>query len=658
MHKKRKQPKTQITGIISMTREGFAFLTSQDFEKDIFISAIKLRGALHGDTVSAVILKGNRTGKLRSHSKKNDNSRMDGEVTEIISRSTRPYIGILQIVHNCAWVITDSKNMPYDVMVAGAPPEHHLNGLKVSILVTGWNRKEGAPEGRIEDVLGKPGENNTEMHAILAEFGLPYRFEPEVEADANKIPDQITPHDISERRDCRDVPTFTIDPSDAKDFDDALSVTQLPNGNWEVGVHIADVTHYVQPGSLTDTEASERGTSVYLADRTVPMLPPKLCNQLCSLRPHEDKLTFSALFEIDKRGYPVNWWFGRTIIKSDHRFDYETAQQVIDTGEGPLAKEILILHHLATRLRTERFRKGAISFERPEYKIEIDTQGKPIAIYVKESLPSNWLIEEFMLLANRSVAQYISAIKDAKGKKVQPSFVYRIHEEPNIDKIDSFRTFVTHFGYQLGPTRSPRDLSKELNRLLEKVRDTPQASAIEIMALRSMARARYSTDNLGHYGLAFDHYTHFTSPIRRYPDMMVHRLLAHYLSGGASENKSSIERLCTYHSQREQIATEAERASVKYKMVEFMQDKIGQQYDGTISGLTEWGIYVEINDLHVEGMIPLREIRNDYFTFDPDSYTLLSRSSRRVYRLGDPVTIRVVRANLEQKQLDYALVEG
>jgi ribonuclease R len=389
------------------------------------------------------------------------------------------------------------------------------------------------------------------------------------------------------------------------------------------------------------------------------MLPEKLSNQLCSLRPNEDKLCFSAVFELDQKAHVRRSWFGRTVIRSDYRFDYEGAQQVIETGKGPLAKEIGKLHTLADLLRTARFRSGAISFERPEYKVEVDPQGKPLGVVVKESKESNWLIEEFMLLANRSVAHYVANFKNGKHQEKQaksPTFVYRVHEEPIIDKINALRDFISHFGYQIKQTHSPRELSSELNQLLDKVRDKPEAAAIEIMTLRSMARARYTTDNLGHYGLAFDDYTHFTSPIRRYPDMMVHRLLSHYLAGGKSEEKAHYEDLCKHSSEREQLATEAERASIKYKMVEFMQDKIGQVYEGMITGLTEWGMYVEITELHGEGMIPLREIKGDYLVFDAESYTLSSRSTGRVSRLGDPVTIRVLRANLEQKLLDYGLV--
>ena len=638
------------TGTISMTREGFAFVMIDGLEQDIFISARKLHGALHGDTVQVVTLLSAKSNSGR----KNKTSRIDGEVVAITARSKRPYVGILQVIDQRAWVITDSKNMPFDILVSGAFPDKTQSGLKVAILVTDWSRKEGAPQGHIIDILGKPGENNTEMHAILAEFGLPYRFEPDVESEANLIPDEIPPQEMENRRDFRPFATFTIDPADAKDFDDALSFQILPNGNYEVGVHIADVTYYVQPGSLVDNEASERGTSVYLVDRTVPMLPEKISNFLCSLRPQEDKLSFSAVFELDVQAHILSSWFGRTVICSDHRLDYEQAQQIIETGQGPLAKEIGILHTLASLLREQRFKEGAISFERPEYKVEVDDSGTPLGVHIKESVPSNWLVEEFMLLANRSVAYYVAHLQ--KGKA--PTFVYRIHEEPIMDKIAAFRTFITHFGYQLKPTHTPRELSSELNRLLDSVREKPEAGAIEIMALRSMARARYATNNVGHYGLAFDFYTHFTSPIRRYPDMMVHRLLAHYLAGGTSENSSFYENRCKYDSEREQIAADAERASIKYKMVEFMQDKIGKVYEGNITGLTEWGIYVELTELHIEGMIPLREIKGDYFEFDADSYTLRSRSSGKIYRLGDLLTVTVIRANLEQKQLDFALTSS
>ena len=630
----------ESVGKVSMTREGYAFIIRDGVEDDVFIPASRMRGALHGDTVKISIL-----------SKKSGSRRKEGEVIEIIERTKRPFTGILQIVGEEAWVICENKYMPHDIRVLKGGYRADDHGKKVAVMVDEWPRSSDEPIGHIIDVLGVPGENNTEMHAILTEFGLPYKFDPSVEKEAEKINERIDQREIDARKDFRGVTTFTIDPADAKDFDDALSLRKLPNGNWEVGVHIADVTHYVRPGTLVDKEAQERATSVYLVDRTVPMLPEKLSNKLCSLRPDEEKLCFSAVFELTEKGKIAGRWFGRTVIESDYRFSYEEAQQIIETKEGPLKDEMLKLHSLAFMLREERFRSGAISFERPEMKVEVDENGKPVRVYQKLSMDSNWLIEEFMLLANREVAYFIGA----KGKEAK-TFVYRIHEEPNMEKITLFRTFVKHFGYEMKPTKNARELSTELNKLLGSVKDKPEEGAIEIMALRSMARARYSTENMGHYGLAFDYYTHFTSPIRRYPDMMVHRLLALYLDKGRSQDKKYYEERCKYSSEREQLATDAERSSIKYKMVEFMQDKVGMTFEGNVSGITEWGMFVEIAETKVEGLVALRDIKEDYLQFNEESMSLYGKRSGKRFILGDSVKIKVEKANLEQKQLDFSLV--
>ena len=638
---KRKESVVEICGKVMMTREGYAFISSGNGEDDIFVPARKLRGALHGDTVRVAVF-GKRGGQ-----------RKEGEVIEITERSKRPHIGVLQVTGHQAWVITEGKNMPYDIRIPFDESLVEHNGKKVAAIVDDWSRHSDEPSGHIIDILGKPGDNNTEMHAILTEFGLPYQFDPQVEKDAEKIPEEITAEEIKRRRDFRKITTFTIDPADAKDFDDALSLKKLENGNWEVGVHIADVTHYVVPGTALDKEALDRATSVYLVDRTVPMLPEKLSNRLCSLRPREEKLCFSAVFEINEKGHVLNRWFGRTVINSDYRFSYEEAQEIIETEKGPLKNEVLKLHELATILRQERFRKGAISFERPEMKVMVDKEGKPLNVVQKISKESNWLIEEFMLLANREVAALIGVARSGKKPK---TFVYRIHEEPNIDKIEAFRTFIAHLGYNMRPTKSPRELSGEINNLLAVAKGRPEEGAIEIMALRSMARARYSVENMGHYGLAFDYYTHFTSPIRRYPDMMVHRMLAHYLDNGKSMDAKFYEERCKHSSEREQLATEAERASIKYKMVEFMQDKVGNIYDGNISGITEWGMFVEIAETKIEGLVSLRDIKEDYLEFDEESFSLRGKKSGHKFVLGFPVKVKVTRANLEQKQLDYALI--
>jgi ribonuclease R len=627
-------------GTIMMSRAGYAFVAVEGYEEDVFITAHKLHGALHGDKVKIGIVPNSTKRRM-----------FDGEVLQIVERSARPYIGIIQFSRNDIYVITDSRYMPYDIRIAPSDAGGAENGQKVAVRITGFSQKQNEPTGRVFEVLGTAGENETEMHAILTEYGLPYRFNENVEADAETIAGEITKQDIAERRDFRNIATFTIDPTDAKDFDDALSIQQLKNGNWEVGVHIADVTHYVKPGSLVEKEAAMRATSVYLVDRTVSMLPERLSNALCSLRPNEEKLCYSAVFELDDKAGIVNQWIGRTVICSDHRFDYEGAQEVITSKKGKFAKELQVLHTLATLLRDKRNKNGALLFETPEPKIKVDEKGKPVEIYFHEALDSNWLIEEFMLLANCSVAEVIATAKPDR------TFVYRIHAEPTDDRLKTFKDFIKHLGYKMGTTKTPRDIAKAINKLLESAKEKPEYHAMEIMALRTMARAVYSTGNIGHYGLATDYYTHFTSPIRRYPDMMVHRLLTAYLAGGASESKAHYEELCKYASQREQMAAEAERASIKYKMVEFMQGKEGGIFDGTVSGVTEYGIYVELNDIGVEGYVPQREMRGDYYAFVPERFMFKGRHTGKTYTFGDLLRVKVVRTRLDQKLLDFSMVE-
>ena len=680
----KKSTKVELTGQMLMSKEGYGFVRVPEMEEDIYIPARKMRGALNGDTVTVLAsikrsarglvgasagesagksagksAGGRRGGKLGG---KSAGPSAEGEVIRIVERSKKPYVGVLQIIGGQAWVIVESRVMPYDIQVPFQSAKAEDEGKKVAVLVTRWERRDDAPWGEIVDVLGVPGENNTEMHAILAEYGLPYRFPEEVERAAAKIPVTIEPEEIKRRRDFRDICTFTIDPADAKDFDDALSFRVLENGNFEVGVHIADVTYYVRPGDILDKEAYERGTSVYLVDRTVPMLPEVLSNNLCSLRADEEKLTFSAVFELNAKAKVINRWFGRTVIKSDRRFSYEQAQEIIEAapnreavepgGKTSVERAVLELHKLASVMRAKRFEQGSISFERPEMKVIVDAQGRPLDVVEKVTKEANWLIEEFMLLANREVAYYVT--KRLKSKP--PTFVYRIHETPNEDKINNLRDFVKHFGYNLGTSNNPRELALSLNNLMGKTKGKPENEAVSILALRSMARAEYSTENVGHYGLGFDYYTHFTSPIRRYPDMMVHRLLWRYMDKGRSENKQMFQQMCEHASAREQLATEAERSSIKYKTVEFMQDKLGKIYDGTISGITEWGMYVQIEPTKVEGMVALRDIKGDYFIFDEKNYRLRGKASGQVFTLGDKVKVKVERANLEQKLLDYSLV--
>ena len=662
--KKKKHVVPEFVGTALMSREGFVFVRIEGQEEDVYVKASKTRGALHGDTVRVAV----------TQEKVGSAKRRSGEIIAVLERSNKPFVGILHIVGKQAWVLMSSKTMPYDISVP--VPEGGVRGMKVAAVVDGWERGEAGPHGHVVDVLGMPGENETEMHAILAEFGLPYRFSKEVENAADQIPDTITDKDRAHRRDFRKVLTFTIDPTDAKDYDDALSFRKLENGNYEVGVHIADVTYYVRPGSAVDKEAQERGTSVYLVDRTVPMLPEKLSNKLCSLRPQEEKLTFSAVFEVTPQAKVINPWFGRTNIISDYRFDYELAQAIIDAGPQAMEQEfgkgsesgivppeikeaILTLNDLALKLRKKRFAAGAVDFDRPEMKVDIDENGKPIGVHQKFSREANWLIEEFMLLANRNVAEYV-ATGGKMGGKAQAkakTFVYRVHDLPNMEKLSGLRDFAGHFGYKVGPIDNGKDIAKTLNGLMKDAADKPELGAIQILALRSMAKACYSIDNIGHYGLAFNFYTHFTSPIRRYPDMMVHRLLAMYMAGADSQSADYYAAQCKHASEREVVAAEAERESTKYKLVEFMEDKIGQEFDGHVSGVTEWGIYVEIDPTKIEGMVPYRTIKSDFFIFDEERYRAVGRRTHRSIRLGDPLRIRVKSTSLEQKLLDYELVE-
>ena len=598
--------------------------------------------ALNGDKVRVVV----------SAARKGQDP--EAKVIEIVEAKDQQFVGTLKIDKNYAALVTDSKFLAADIIISRSRLKGGKNGDKAVARIIQWKDDEMNPRGEIIDILGTKGENNAEMHAILAEYGLPYRYPENVEKAANKIDAGITDEEVARREDFRGVTTFTIDPRDAKDFDDALSIRQLANGNWEVGVHIADVTHYVRPGTIIDKEAQKRATSVYLVDRTIPMPPEHLSNGICSLRPDEEKLNFSAIFEMDAKANVINSRIGRTVIKSNRRFTYEEAQDIIETGKGDYCNEVLTLNNLAQELRRRRYQNGALEFNRSEVRFEIDETGKPISVYFKESKEANKLVEEFMLLANLTVAESVGKVT---GKKKAKSFVYRVHANPDPEKIGNLAIIASRFGYKLVTDGSSRTVNKSVNNLLKDIKGKGEENMLSMLAIRSMAKAVYTTENIGHYGLAMPYYTHFTSPIRRYPDMMVHRLLARYASGGRSVDRLKLEDECTHDSDMEQLAANAERASIRYKQVEYMQERLGEIYDGVISGVTEWGFFVELDDSHCEGLVPIRDLADDYYDFDEKNYCLIGRQHGVRYTLGDKVRVQVARADLDRKQLDFALID-
>ena len=632
-----------MTGVFQRKSNGKNSFIPDDGGETIFIAERNSAHAMNNDKVKIALFA------------KRKNRNPEGEVIEILERANDTFVGTLKVEKFYAFLLTENRTLANDIFIPKDKLKGGKNGDKAVVKIVEWPEEAKNPIGQVIDILGKAGENTTEMHAILAEFGLPYVYPKNVETAAEKIPAEISEADYAEREDFRNVTTFTIDPKDAKDFDDALSIRLIKPGLWEVGVHIADVTHYVKEGGVIDKEAEKRATSVYLVDRTIPMLPERLCNFICSLRPDEEKLAFSVIFNMNEKGEVKDSRIVHTVINSDRRFTYEEAQQIIETKEGDYKEEVLTLDTIAKALREKRFAAGAINFDRYEVKFEIDEKGKPISVYFKESKDANKLVEEFMLLANRTVAEKIGRVPKSKKPKVFP---YRIHDLPDPEKLDNLSQFIARFGYKLRTSGTKTDVSKSINHLLDDIQGKKEENLIETVSIRAMQKARYSVHNIGHYGLSFDYYTHFTSPIRRYPDMLVHRLLTKYLDlGGRSVSEQKYEALCEHSSSMEQIAANAERASIKYKQVEYMTERLGQTYDGVISGVTEWGLYVELNENKCEGMIPIRDLDDDYYEFDEKNYCLRGRRKKRTYSLGDAITIKVARANLEKKQLDFALIE-
>ncbi|UKT65192.1 ribonuclease R [Pedobacter mucosus] len=630
-----------IIGKVDMTADGSAYIIPDDeFEKDIRVAPRKLKNALHGDAVKVYVFA------------KRHGSKRDGEVIEIIKRAKSDFTGVIKISDRFAFVIADDKKMMHDIFIPLGDILGAKNGQRVLVTLADWPENAKNPIGVVKHVLGDQGENNTEMNAILAQYGFPLSFPPQVEKEANAIPEEITDAEIAKRKDFRKVLTFTIDPADAKDFDDAISYQKLPNGNHEIGVHIADVSHYVIQGTDLDKEAYSRATSVYLVDRVIPMLPERLSNGVCSLRPHEDKLCFAAVFELDEQANIQAEWYGRTVIHSDRRFSYEEAQEVIENKTGDCATEILKLNELAYILRDRKFKNGAISFESTEVKFKLDDSGKPIGVYVKERKDAHKLIEDYMLLANRKVAEFVA--KKVKGEK-KLTFVYRSHDSPNMETLNTFATFASRFGYKIN-TKSDKEIAKSLNHLMADVEGKKEQNILTSLAIRSMAKAIYSTKKTSHYGLAFEYYTHFTSPIRRYPDVMAHRLLQTYLDGGKSADAEFYEVASVHSSAMEKRAAEAERASIKYKQAEYLENNIGTEYKGIISGVTEWGMYVEIEENKCEGMIRLRDISDDFYVLDEKNYCIIGQRKKNKYQLGDEVMIRVKKVDLSKRQIDFTLI--
>ncbi|HPG32497.1 MAG: ribonuclease R [Lentimicrobiaceae bacterium] len=628
-----------ITGIVDMKQTGKAYVSSADLDEDVFIAAGNTGHALHGDKVKVHLFpmrKGRKT---------------EGQIVEVLERGRKQFVGTVQLSGKFAFLVPDDVNMPIDIFIPKESLNKATNGQKAIARITEWPERSKNPFGEITQVLGEPGDNNVEMNSILASFDFPLQFKPETLKEAEKIPVVISEKEIAKRRDFRSVWTCTIDPPDAKDFDDALSLKKLENGDWEVGVHIADVSYYVQPDSALDKEAYDRGTSIYLVDRTIPMLPEKLSNMVCSLRPDEDKLCFSAVFVMNEQAHISSEWFGKTIIRSNRRYAYEEAQAMIDGGDGDFKDEILVLNGLATKLREERFKKGAIAFHSQEVKFILDEKGKPVDTYIKEQKEANMLIEDFMLLANKKVAEKIG--KKA-GEQKAKTFVYRIHDEPNQEKLMKFVEFLSKLGYKMN-IGSRKGLASSFNHLFDQIAGKGEENMIESIAIRTMAKAIYSTVNIGHYGLAFQHYTHFTSPIRRYPDLMVHRLLEWYMEGRGSVNKDEYEEYCMHSSEMEKKAVEAERASVKYKQAEFLADKIGQSFDGLISGVSKWGIFVELEGSKCEGMVSLKYLDDDFYYLDDENYRVIGQHYGREFKLGDKVKVKVLQVDLQKKQMDFVL---